>query len=112
MQIPYLILNPRLKTPKSCSHPFQTISGETTQCIKCIALPSDLPEGPIVLGFVGTLIDMNLGNMAQVLERSLSTKNQQSQSLYTKLGFRRLGGLLTRGSNGVFRWRMPRSIHE
>jgi hypothetical protein len=51
--------------------------GEIAQCILCTALSSGLPEGLIVLGFVGTLIDMNPGSTMQVLERSCSTKNQQ-----------------------------------
>ena len=47
------------------------------QCILCTVFPSGLPKGPIVLGFVGTLIDMNPGSMVQVVERSRTTKNQQ-----------------------------------
>jgi hypothetical protein len=37
-------------------------------------LPSGLPEGPIVLGFVGTLKDMNPGSTMQVVGKSHSFK--------------------------------------
>jgi hypothetical protein len=37
-------------------------------------LPSGLPEGPIVLGFVGTFKDMNPGSTTQVVGKSSSCK--------------------------------------